>query len=166
MKYRDIRSEIKSGDLLSWSHRGWRSWYDLQVQFIRVFTRSEYSHVGAAYILGPRLFVLEAVSPRVRIFPLSSLLPFYWTTVPTLNWTIELEDWALNTVGQPYSKWHAIQHGAKHEPGKAPPPWQCAEWYREMARRGGIDSDYRATPTCVTLGIQRRLEAVTKYVEA
>ena len=72
-KYSEYRDQIKSGDLLAWSHRGFRSWHDFKVQAVRLFTQSEYSHVGIAWVVGGRVFVIEAVEPRVRIFPLSKL---------------------------------------------------------------------------------------------
>lgn len=36
MKYKEIRPLIKSGDILAWSHRGWKSWYDIKIQFVRM----------------------------------------------------------------------------------------------------------------------------------
>ena len=69
--YQEVRSSIKSGDLLFWSHRELKSWYDLKVQIVRMVTRSEYSHVGVAWVTGGRVFALEAVVPLIRIYPLS-----------------------------------------------------------------------------------------------
>jgi len=60
MKYSEVRDTIKSGDLLAWSHRGWRTWYDIKIQAVRFFTQSEFSHVGVAWAVGGRVFVLEA----------------------------------------------------------------------------------------------------------
>lgn len=77
MKYSDIRKTIKTGDVLAWSHRGWKSWYDIKIQMVRFFTQSEFSHVGLAIIFGGRVWVLEAVTPKVRLVPLSNLLPCY-----------------------------------------------------------------------------------------
>lgn len=107
MNYQDARGKIKSGDLLAWSHRGWRSWYDIQIQLVRFFTQSEYSHVGVAWVTGGRVFVIEAVTPKVRIYPLSKLGEFYW--VPDfIDWTPEVEERALGFVGTEYSKWEAL----------------------------------------------------------
>lgn len=107
MRYQDARNKIKSGDLLAWSHRGWRSWYDIQIQLVRFFTQSEYSHVGVAWVTGGRVFVIEAVTPKVRIYPLSKLGEFYWTP-GFLDWTPELEERALGYVGTEYSKMEAL----------------------------------------------------------
>ena len=80
MKYTNLRRHIKSGDVLAWTHRSWRTWYDIKVQLIRLFTLSEYSHVGIAVVMGGRVWVLEAVTPKVRLVPLSNLLPCYHVT--------------------------------------------------------------------------------------
>src|ERR1035437_8655651 len=70
-------TKIKSGDLIAWTHKGWSPLYDIEMQIIRLATRSEYIHVGTAWIAQERVFVIEAVMPCVRIFPLSYLVPFY-----------------------------------------------------------------------------------------
>ena len=110
MKYTDAREHLKSGDLLAWSHDRWRSWYDIKIQLVRMFTRSEYCHVGVCWCVGGRVFVLEAVSDGVRIFPLSRLLPFYWVPL-SAAWEDEVEAWALRQVGERYSQWLAVVAG-------------------------------------------------------
>ena len=52
MKYINFRENIVSGDLLAWTHHGWNSWYNFQIQMVRAFTQSEYSHVGIAWCTG------------------------------------------------------------------------------------------------------------------
>ena len=110
MRYAAARRRIRSGDLLAWSHRGWGSWYDLQIQAVRMFTRSEYCHVGLAWNVGGRMFVLEAVSAGVRIFPLSRLMPCYWLPLAAA-WDGTVEEIALAHVGERYSKWQAVLAG-------------------------------------------------------
>lgn len=80
MKYANARPLIRSGDVLAWKHRRLRSFYDFKVMLVRLFTMSEYSHVGIALVMGGRVWVLEAVTPRVRLVPLSNLLPCYHLT--------------------------------------------------------------------------------------
>lgn len=80
MRYVNFRAQIKSGDVLAWTHRGWKTWDDIKSQLVRLFTQSEYSHVGIAVVMGGRVWVLEAVTPRVRLVPLSNLLPCYHLT--------------------------------------------------------------------------------------
>ena len=107
MKYKEARPLIKSGDLLAWSHRGWKSWYDFKIQMVRLFTQSEFSHVGVAWVVGSRVMCIEAVTPKVRIYPLSSLGSFY--RIPDeIEWTDKTEELALSLVGTEYSQLEAL----------------------------------------------------------
>ena len=146
MLYADARPLIKSGDLLAFSHRGWGSWRDIKIQIVRFFTQSEYSHVGTAWVIGDRVFVIEAVIPKVRIYPLSKLLPFYHLPLnaPWYPRTLEL---ALSKVGEPYSQVQAIKAFFS-----VPTPdtyWQCAELALAIAASDDIGLGYKATPTAV-----------------
>lgn len=125
MRYPDARELIQSGDVIFQSHRPLRSWYDLQIWIVRAFTRSEWSHVGLAWAVGGRLFVLEAVSAGVRIFPLSRAGAFTW--VQRGAFTVGQEELALAHVGEPYSKWDAIRafFGASNNTDGA---WFCSEY--------------------------------------
>ena len=164
MNYTEARPEIRSGDLLAWSHERWGSWYDFKVQMVRVFTRSVYCHVGIAWEIAGRVFVLEAVSAGVRIFPLSRLLPFYWIPLRA-NWESEVEAWALRQVGAPYSQWQAVLAGlGLLKPGEDS-IWQCAEYAAEVARRAGVELGAEATPNAVVLAAQRLPGTVMHYVE-
>lgn len=106
MLYRDARDLIHSGDVIFQSHRRLRSWYDLKIALVRAFTRSEWSHVGMAWVIAGRVFILEAVSAGVRIFPLSRAGDF--TLVPGLGLTDDQEEYALSVVGEPYSQIDAV----------------------------------------------------------
>ena len=145
MSYLDARSQIKSGDLLAWSHRGWRTWYDWKIQIVRLATRSEYSHVGIAWVTGGRVFVLESVSPLARIVPLSTLLPCYW--IPTgAAWSYEAEEYALSLVGTAkYSQWEAVK--ALFWRNKDDARWQCAELVLSVLARCRVFLNCRATPS-------------------
>lgn len=124
MDYEAARGKIKSGDILAWSHRGWSSWYDFKIQLVRFFTQSEYSHVGTAWVVGGRVFVIEAVTPLVRIYPLSKLGTFYW--IPDFNvWTKEKEELALSYVGTQYSQIEAL--AAFFGRSVVPDKMQCAK---------------------------------------
>lgn len=124
MKYQDVRPLVESGDVLFWSHKPVRSWYDFQIWLVRAFTRSEWSHVGLAWAVGGRLFVLEAVSSGVRIFPLSRAGDFTW--VKRGGFTTGMEVFALAHVGEPYSRWDAIRSlfGASNNKDSQ---WFCSE---------------------------------------
>jgi hypothetical protein len=107
MHYTDTREKIQSGDVLAWTHRQWDTLTDLQSQAVRIATMSEYSHIGIAWVIAGRVFVLEAVGSGVRIFPLSRAGAFYW--MPRAIWDDEKEQVALLHVGEPYSKIDAIR---------------------------------------------------------
>src|SRR3990167_7202548 len=139
MKYAEVRNRIRSGDLLAWTHRGWNSFYDFQVQMVRAFTQSEYSHVGIAWVIGGRVMVIEAVSSGVRIFPLSRLLPCYWVSLK-LDWTEWVEETALAIVGRPYdSKLRMVLAflGIVKQGGEE--RLQCAEFVKLILTCAGVD---------------------------
>lgn len=148
MKYTEARPRIRSGDLLAWSHRGWRTWHDWKIQAVRFFTQSEYSHVGTAWVIGDRVFVIEAVQPLVRIYPLSKLLAdgFYWAPMRAA-WRYSTLEFALSKVGEPYSQLQAML--AFFRPLAPDARWECAELARAIAAQDGIDLGPMATPTSV-----------------
>lgn len=164
VKYSEARKDLKSGDLLAWSHERWNSWYDVKIQLVRMFTRSEYCHVGVCWCVSGRVFVLEAVSNGVRIFPLSRLTPFYWISMRS-TWESEVEAWALRQVGELYSEWQAVLGGLNLlKPGEDS-IWQCAEYVLEVLRRCGVDLGTIATPNAVVLSAQRQAGSFLYLVE-
>lgn len=109
MTYNQIRAAIKTGDLIAWSEGGsWTSWRNIQLNLIRMGTMSDWNHVGIAYVADGRVFVVEAVIPEVRIYPLSKLLPFTFIHTPFMFDDIAT-DRMLKWVGTKYSKWEAIK---------------------------------------------------------
>ena len=161
MIYKQARPMIRSGDVLAWSHRGIKSWHDLKIWFVRLFQRSEYSHVGTAWVVGNRVFVIEAVMPKVRIYPLSKLGDFYWLQMGAY-WRKATETLALSYVGDDYSQIQAIQ-----SPFLTPPAdseWQCAELVATIARQDSIDLGHAFTPSAIVLAAQM-LGAQLAYVE-
>ena len=146
MKYTDVRSTIKSGDLLAWSHRGWRTWHDIKIQIERMATQSEYSHVGLAWVVGGRVFVIEAVQPKVRIYPLSKLGSFYLTPLGA-PWLPTTEEAALDHVGVEYSQLDAIH--AFFAPLDADCVTECAALVLNVLKRDEIFLGSRATPDAV-----------------
>lgn len=145
-RYSEYRNQIRSGDLLAWSHRPWGSIYDFKIQMVRVFTRSEYSHVAVAWVVGGRVFVIEAVEPLVRIYPLSKLGSFY--TVPmSASWKPETEEAALNFVGSPYSEKVAMKAFFQKLPEGTVA--ECAALVLEVYKREGVKLGDRATPDSI-----------------
>lgn len=158
--YAEQRSKIKSGDLLAWSHRGVKSLYDLKIWFVRLFTQSEYTHVGTAWVVGDRVFVIEAVMPFVRIYPLSKLGNFYWGTM-NAPWSKETEEKALSFVGYEYSQLQAMVSPFT-EP-KKDELFQCAELFATIARQDGIDLGTKYTPSKIVEEVLNRT-SVLHYI--
>ena len=161
MKYSHARPMIRSGDILAWSHRGIKSWHDFKIACVRFFTRSEYSHVGTAWVVGSRVFVIEAVMPKVRIYPLSKLGDFYWLQMGAY-WRKATETLALSFVGDDYSQVQAMV-----SPFITPPKddrWECAELVATVARQDSIDLGAVYTPSEVVLEAQKRGAPLT-YVD-
>lgn len=156
MKYDIARDLIKSGDVLAWTHRGWGSWYDLKLQLVRMWTRSEFCHVGVAWVVGDRVFVLEAVSSGVRIMPLSNLLPCFW--IKRGEWNGVFLQRALKEIGKPYSTWQAILGGFGLLKGADDDKWQCAEYVSYIL---GLPW---ATPAEVVYGLQALEECDTAWL--
>jgi hypothetical protein len=144
MKYNDAKSLIKTGDLLFWSERRWNSLHDIEVELIRLFTFSEYCHVGIAYAEHTGLSVIEAVPPVVRFSPLAVEAPFYWMPIgaPLSPHAIEF---ALSTVGQSYSWVRAFLAWLGCLPANRG-SWECGELSNRILKESGIDLGKNYTP--------------------
>jgi hypothetical protein len=153
MDYVEGRNEIKSGDLLAFTHVGWKSWRDIKIQIVRMFTKSEYSHVGVAWVVGGRVFVLEAVVPLIRIYPLSKCGNFYHIPMD-LNWTPDVEGFALSKVGEEYSQFEAILASIDKLEQGANNKWECAEYVKAVFGKAGVVLNGEATPTDVVRSAQ------------
>ena len=146
MTYTDVRHRIRSGHLLAWSSKGWGNWYEIQHHIIRVLTESEYVHVGLAWRLAGRVFVLEASKDGVRIYPLSRRIPFYWSRTG-MRWDEDVERYALEHFGDQFSKvraWQAWMGWLKRS--NKPHLWQCAEFVSAVLRRGDYNLNCDMTP--------------------
>lgn len=125
MKYADARPLIKSGDIIAYTHRGVRSWYDFKVWLVRLFGQTEYTHVAVAWVVAGRVFLLESVGTGVRIFPLSLDLPCYHLTGYGLGYD-QLE-FAISQAGKPYSYIDCAEGylGVKDDDTST---WMCAKY--------------------------------------
>ena len=143
MLYKEYRNEIKSGDLLVWSTDDFSKWPNWFSAIIRIFTMSEYNHVGIAWVIGNRVFVIEATPPAVRIYPLSHKPSFYHMPMD-LEWDTDMEDWLLEQVGKPYSVIDAIRgyFGKPKRDGK----WMCSELAGTFYRKCGYNLKDSWTP--------------------
>ncbi len=149
--YAQIRSSIRSGDLLAFSHGDWKTWGGIKVNLVRIFTRSTYSHVGLAWVVGGRVFVLEAVKPKLRIFPLSLSGDFYLLPLQA-RWMPETEQFALDRIGVDYSELAAVV--AYFDPLDTGTVSECAAYVREVLKADGIDLGPLSRPDTVVQAAQ------------
>lgn len=165
MKYAAIRNQIRSGDLIALTHTKWWSWRDLQIQAVRLFTESRFSHVGLAFVVGGRVWMIESVEPVVRMIPLSNLEEgFYWAPSNTSMCDAEIE-FALALVGKGrYSKWEAIKAYFIAVRAIAKGNWECAKLVIYARRLSGVDLGNRATPSDVIQKSQEN-DAPVYFVE-
>ena len=150
MDYEAARSTIHSGDLIAWSVKKVNHLSDLPGMIVRIFTASEYKHVGIAWVIGDRVFVVEAVSPCVRIYPLSREGSFYHVNM-SVEWNDQLETYLLDQVGIDYSLLDDFRayFGKPAEDNKAV---QCAELCNGFYKEAGIDLKDAYTPSEVVEG--------------
>lgn len=148
MNYTTARPSIRSGDLIAQSHGSWLSWHGIKVNMVRMFTRSTYSHVGIAWVVGGRVFILEAVKPKLRIYPMSKIGDFYLLPMQA-RWGAAAEEVALEKVGVKYSELVAIKaFFSQLEDGDVR---ECAAYVATVLRADGIDLGRRATPDAAVL---------------
>ena len=153
MHYLTARPTIRSGDLIAQSHGSWTSWHGIKVNLVRMFTRSTYSHVGLAWVVGGRVFMLEAVKPKLRIYPMSKIGDFYLLPLNAV-WSVKAERLALEEVGVDYSEAVAIR--AFFSQLRDEDVRQCAAYVLAVLRADGIKLGNRATPDAVVLAAMRR----------
>lgn len=150
MDYLLYRSQIKTGDLLVWSTHRAKGLHLFVNKLIRLFTLSEYCHVGVAWVVGERVFIVEAVQPCVRIYPLSNEIPFYHVQMD-LHVNDDAINYLLSRVGEPYSIWQAIR--AYFGKPKADKQWQCAELVTSFYKRLGVNLKNTWTPSALVDGV-------------
>lgn len=156
MNYADTRPKFQSGDLFALTHTSWKTLYDLQIQAVRVFTESEYAHVGMIMVFAGRIFVVEAVTPFVRLVPLSKFAKsgFYWIpmNLPPCDAEVEL---AFSMVGvATYSRWEAVKAFFKRFKVGTNAVWECAEAVITWRAASLVPLGDIATPTAVVRAAQ------------
>ena len=144
MYYEIARTLIESGDVIALSHGGWTTRQEIESEIVRMATRSTFSHVGICWVVGGRVFVLEAVVPKVRVFLLSGYQEFYWLPMrkPLSKEALQL---ALSLAGQGYSRFEAVLSffGIRMKDKL----WSCAEYVKEVLSRNGVDISGDDTPS-------------------
>jgi len=146
MTYAQARSTLRTGDIIAQTHRSWfRSWHDFKVMLIRLWGQTEYAHVGLIWRSGGRVFVIEAVKPRVRIFPLSLIGDFYHIPM-NRDLSMAAEDYAFRQIGEPYSEGLAVLTALKLVDKGDYGVWHCAKLVNEILRENKFDFGLAFTP--------------------
>lgn len=145
-QYEAYKHNIKTGDLIAWRTNGVKSLADIIPNIVSYGTKSPFYHVGTAYVVGGRYFVVEAMPLAVRIYPLS-LKPAFIHYPVDIEHTEEMEKELMLRVGEPYSLWNALLTAFKSTtatPSK--PAWQCALLYRWYLQSSGKEVPTLSTP--------------------
>ena len=130
---------IKSGDLITWKDT--KGFFN---NTIRIFTLSEYTHVGIAVVEEDGVYVVEAVRPTVRKIKLSERTPFQ--VIPmNVEYTSESDSFLNNLVGREYSILQAVLSFFNIYINDD--KWYCTELGHEFYSRVGIEFDKHLTPT-------------------
>lgn len=150
---------VRNGDLLIWSNQGSMLTFGF---WVRLFTRSHYSHVGIAYWLDDVLHVLEAHPPRVRLRPLERHPCDYWIGMGISHWNPMDDQWLQAVIGDKYSYWEAVTSLVKNAPLNR--QWQCAEFVLTVYKRLGLTYTAKMTPSGVVQAIlQQHGKCLRRY---
>lgn len=157
------RDDIKSGDLLIWKKSKKSFLSNLAIGAIRLFTRSEYAHVGIAWrIESNTLHVFEATQPAVRVVPLEDGDEFYHIPM-SLKWTEKSSEFLQSKLGLKYSIFDAIRAflGITLD---ADDRYQCAELANEFYAKHGIYLTNAYTPSEVVEAILEKIPTALIFV--
>lgn len=125
LKYKDIRNNLNSGDILAWRSD------TLAGRFIRIVTGHDYSHIGIVWRKDSeddtdRVFIIEAREWRgVVMRPASSALPFSWLSVG--KWNADAEDYIFENLGKKYD-WRSMFRAGLRMKSRKDDRFQCAEF--------------------------------------
>ena len=152
MRYDEARSSIRSGDLLAWRGEGFVG------RLIRHWTGASWSHVGIAWRFRGRVFVLEArEGSGVGLRAVSNCLPFDHIGADS-HWSEDVESFALEHLGKPYSYPDFVRAGLGLRPGFEGEI--CSEYAAKVLRQAGVFAS-GLTPadlvsSCLELGGEMR----------
>lgn len=131
--YNKFRSNvIKNGDLLAWKNDG-----SMLGNLVSYMTRGVYTHVGIAWTLHNRAYVIDAYHKGgVRLRYLGDNLPV--DIIHTqIKWTKQLEDDALSKLGRSYHYLGAAMLGFDITPSFDSEV--CSLYAASILRKGGLD---------------------------
>ena len=133
-------SEIKSGDLIAWTTID--SFY---LKVVRLFTFSEYTHVGVAIVEEDgSIYVVEANRPKVEKNRLDKRLPIYHIPM-----NVEMNEEAVmlleSYIGKEYSVLQAALSYVNIYINDD--KWYCTELAYDFYNKLGFEFKQRLTPT-------------------
>lgn len=139
--YSKLRDQIRTGDLLAWEITSFSEKSDLFLFLYQKIFKIKYSHVGIAVRIDDRVFVAEAVPPRVRLFPLSLKDDFYY--IPChLESNPKYLDYLLKDIGKPYSLFDLIK--SIFNLSFNPENFYCSEYCADFYKAVGLLTDNEA----------------------
>lgn len=153
ISYTTQRPRIRTGDLILYTHEAHETLYDMQVQAVEFATKSKFSHVAIAWVVGPRVMIFEAVVPRVQIFPLSHTGDFYHVAM-SKKFSEEALNFCLCQVGEKvgYSKLEGVRAlFGKNNPNDG--ITQCSEFCKNALAANGLSLPGRAVPGDIAMSL-------------
>ena len=150
--YYSYRRKIKSGDLLVWNKGAGNLLDTVSLFLIKLFTLSEYVHVGIAWRVAGRLFVIEATMGGVRITPLSKRAEFFHLPMG-IKWLKSYDSFLLDKVGNSYSIMSVIKGYLGLYVNTKDAKWQCVELANSFYKYTGIDFNDIFTPAKLVTAI-------------
>lgn len=106
--YSNIRSEIKTGDLLIWKTTQIEDFFDLFLFLYQKIFGAMYTHMAIAVRWDNRVMMVEAAPPASRLFPVSRARSFYWIPVGIEAHESQIE-YLLSQLGRKYSLWDLVR---------------------------------------------------------
>jgi hypothetical protein len=143
--YYTYSRKIRSGDLLVWNRGGVGGLNTALMTIIKLFTLSEYVHVGIAWKISGRVFVIEANLGGVRIAPLNKRSEFFHVPM-MVKWSKTYDSYLLDKVGDSYSIMDAVKGYLGLFVDTEDRNWQCVELAVSFYKHIGLDLGATYTP--------------------
>jgi len=143
--YSEIRDDIKTGDLLIWDTELIEDKFDLLLKLYQKIFNAKYTHVGIAVSLGGRKFLVEAIPPVVRLYPISRKRDFYWLKLGLKN-NFKYLNTLFMHLGKPYSLFDLIKHVFRFKTDQS--DFYCSELASLFYKEVGLleENDIGVTP--------------------
>lgn len=140
MKYEDIRSDLRSGDIVFYSNHS-----DAGDELIKWWQRVlklkyyKYSHIGIISIWYGRVILYEAsYFGGTRMIPLSQRMPSVIFKTD-FNWSEDAEYFAISQLGKKYSIFEAIGAGLGLREAIANSKYICTEFVGRICDKLGYE---------------------------